>query len=457
VSRSRLPTAGRVVLIAFLAVVAVVAGYAATYGARHKLAHRTPQPTPTTPAAYSAAGSPPAVEPTPTAPMPAASGVRRSLAGLIGAPGLGPRLLGEVVDVATGTVLYHRASGALAAPASTGKLLTATAVLADRSAGYRIRTTVRAGTGGAIVLVGGGDPTLTGAAKGKPGAYAGAARISDLADQVRAAGVRPTRILVDDSLFTGPTVSPLWAPEDVPSDYASAITPVLADGGRATPEADVRSATPDLAAGRALAAALGRPALPVGRGVAPAGARELAGVSSAPIGRLVQQMLTTSDNVIAECLARQVALVEGRPVTFTGGAAAVKAVLARLGVAGGDGMRDGSGLAASDRVSPAALTTVLRLSAARSALRDVVAGLPVAAWSGTLASRYLRGSARAGAGVVRAKTGTLTGVSSLAGTVHDRSGRLLAFAFMADRTGSTEAAEAALDALAARLAGCGCS
>jgi D-alanyl-D-alanine carboxypeptidase/D-alanyl-D-alanine-endopeptidase (penicillin-binding protein 4) len=82
----------------------------------------------------------------------------------------------------------------------------------------------------------------------------------------------------------------------------------------------------------------------------------------------------------------------------------------------------------------------------------MLAGLPVAAWSGTLVDRYARGTARAGAGVVRAKTGTLTGVATLAGTVHDRGGRLLAFAFMSRSTASTADAEAALDRLAARLA-----
>jgi D-alanyl-D-alanine carboxypeptidase/D-alanyl-D-alanine-endopeptidase (penicillin-binding protein 4) len=89
-------------------------------------------------------------------------------------------------------------------------------------------------------------------------------------------------------------------------------------------------------------------------------------------------------------------------------------------------------------------------------VRNLIAALPVAAWSGTLASRYVTGSARAGAGLVRAKTGTLTGVSALAGTVHDRSGELLAFAFIADRAADKTAAEPALDAIAARLAGCGC-
>jgi D-alanyl-D-alanine carboxypeptidase/D-alanyl-D-alanine-endopeptidase (penicillin-binding protein 4) len=69
-----------------------------------------------------------------------------------------------------------------------------------------------------------------------------------------------------------------------------------------------------------------------------------------------------------------------------------------------------------------------------------------------LVSRYLRGSARAGAGVVRAKTGTLTGVATLAGTVHDRDGRLLAFALMSQGTASTADAETALDKMAAKLA-----
>ncbi|MDT4911428.1 MAG: hypothetical protein QOC66_556, partial [Pseudonocardiales bacterium] len=93
----------------------------------------------------------------------------------------------------------------------------------------------------------------------------------------------------------------------------------------------------------------------------------------------------------------------------------------------------------------------------RPDLHAVVTSLPVAGWSGTLADRFVKGSQRLAAGVVRAKTGTLTGVSTLAGTVHDHSGRLLAFALLADRTRSTVAAETALDAIATRLASCGCS
>jgi D-alanyl-D-alanine carboxypeptidase/D-alanyl-D-alanine-endopeptidase (penicillin-binding protein 4) len=119
-------------------------------------------------------------------------------------------------------------------------------------------------------------------------------------------------------------------------------------------------------------------------------------------------------------------------------------------------MVDGSGLAARDRLTVATLTAVLRAIISRPSLHAVLAGLPVAGWSGTLVDRYLTGGSRSGAGVVRAKTGTLTGVSALAGLVHDSSGRLLVFAFDADRVRSTDAADAALDELAAALARCGC-
>lgn len=266
------------------------------------------------------------------------------------------------------------------------------------------------------------------------------------------------RVVVDDSLFTGPAISPNWAPEDVPSTYASAIYPVLADGGRPSPKAAVRSADPDLAAGHELAAALGAPKLPVSRTDKRSTGRILATVHSAPLSTLVEQMLQESDNVIAECLARQVALARHRPPSFTGSAAAIRQVLSGLGVDAGTGMVDGSGLSASDRLTVQTLTRLLRVMTVTgsAALHDVIASLPVAAWSGTLDARYVSGAARSGAGLVRAKTGTLTGVSSLAGVVHDRGGRLLGFAFIADRAPSTPAADAALDDLTSALARCVC-
>jgi D-alanyl-D-alanine carboxypeptidase/D-alanyl-D-alanine-endopeptidase (penicillin-binding protein 4) len=438
-----------VAIVAVLALGAGAGGYFGAYAAHHKKAPHVAPP----PAAYRAATAAPRVAPArAAAPAPRPAQVVAALAALLAAPELGSAPGAEVVDVRSGKVLFARAASITAAPASTAKLLTGVAVLAVHKASDRITTRVLSGAGGTLFLMGGGDPTLSGAASGKPTAYPEAARISDLAAQLRRAHLAPRRIEVDDSVFRGPAVSPGWAPEDVPTDYASAITAVLADGGRAAPADAIRSATPDLAAGRELAAALGRPALPVGRGSAPAGARVLATVSSAPISTLVEQMLENSDNVIAEALARQVALAEHQPASFSGAARAVRTVLRRLGVDPGAGMLDGSGLAAADRLSPASLAGVVRLAALRPALRTLLAALPVAAWSGTLADRYVRGSQSAGAGVVRAKTGTLTGVATLAGTVHDRSGRLLAFALMSHSNAATTVAEAALDKLAARLA-----
>jgi D-alanyl-D-alanine carboxypeptidase/D-alanyl-D-alanine-endopeptidase (penicillin-binding protein 4) len=447
-NRARFLVVVRVLAVLVLAGGAAAGGYAVTRSARKEPRPSTPAP----PAAYRRlTAAPPALAAGRAAPVPSSAAVSAALAPLLRAAALG-RVRGEVLDVRSGRVLFARTATSTAPPASTAKLLTAAAVLAVRRVTDRISTTVVAGAHGAVVLVGAGDPTLSGAKAGAATAYPDAARLSDIAAQLRRAGIRPTRIVVDDGLFTGPAVNPAWAAVDVPSSYASAITAVLADGGRAAPDDAERSAEPDLAAGHELAAALGRPGLPVSRGHAATGARVLARVASAPYGELVEQMLQQSDNVIAECLARQVALARRQPASFSGAVLAIRAVLRTVGIDAGTGMVDGSGLAARDRLSPATLTAVVRLAATRPGERFLLDALPVAGWSGTLADRYLRGAVRTGAGVVRAKTGTLTGVATLAGTVHARSGRLLAFAFMSQSAAPTPSAEAALDRLTAALA-----
>ncbi len=397
---------------------------------------------------------------TATGATPLPDRVRAALASALSDPALGPSLQADVEDAASGSTLYSNDVQSPAAPASTAKLMTAVAILTVHKPTDRITTTVVQGSApGQVVLVGAGDPTLTAAANADGSYYTDPALMSVLAAGVKRAGVAVTQVTVDDSLFAQPAISPDWDAEDVPSNYGGAITAFMADGARSTPTAANRSATPDTDAAHEFAALVGAPGASVDTGTAPAGAKVLGSVESATYAELVSDMLQESDNVIAECLARLVAVAEKGQASFTGAAAAVAKVLGTLGIST-SGMRDGSGLAAADRVTPAVLTGVLALIAGSSHenLRPIVAALPVAAWSGTLADRYLSGSGADGAaGDARAKTGTLTGVSTLAGFVHDSSGRVLLFVLMAGQAPDAEAAEPALDRVVAALASCGCS
>ena len=152
---------------------------------------------------------------------------------------------------------------------------------------------------------------------------------------------------------------------------------------------------------------------------------------------LVERMLTASDNDLAEALGRHVAIAAGLPATFAGEAAATVAalepLLSGLGVPGSAlSLRDASGLSPLNRVQPAALARLLALAARDERFGAVLSGLPVAGFDGTLEDRYREGPTAVAAGQVRAKTGTLTGVSALAGVVRTRDGRLLAFDITAD-------------------------
>jgi D-alanyl-D-alanine carboxypeptidase/D-alanyl-D-alanine-endopeptidase (penicillin-binding protein 4) len=165
--------------------------------------------------------------------------------------------------------------------------------------------------------------------------------------------------------------------------------------------------------------------------------------------------------VIAENLARQVALATGAPASFSGGAQAVIETLRRLGVSGGISMVDGSGLSPQDAIAPGTLVKILELAVARPGLRSLLAGLPVAGFSGTLSGgeSVFSGITGPAVGSVRAKTGNLSTVTALAGLAFDASGRVLVFALMADQipsAGMLAAAAAAIDAAAGALAGCGC-
>jgi D-alanyl-D-alanine carboxypeptidase/D-alanyl-D-alanine-endopeptidase (penicillin-binding protein 4) len=392
------------------------------------------------------------------APKPDPAVLSSQLTPLLTAPGLGAGVSAEVVDVASGESLLALDAADPATPASTAKLLTAAAALTTLDPAETFETTVVAGaTPGEVVLVGGGDLTLSRTTPSQT--YPGAPTVADLATQVVAAlpaGTPVTRVVVDSSLFSGPLTASGWGAADAPSSYAAPVTATAVDGARVSPGSLARSGQPGLDAGAALADALGAPDAAVVLGEAPVGAETLATVSSAPVARLVEQALSMSDNMLAEALARHVAIARDLPASFEGAGQAVTEALAEAGIdVTGVTLADGSGLSREDRVPAAVLADVVT-GAADGSLDDasaLLSGLPVAGYDGTL---FDRGDAATAPGTVRAKTGTLLGVHALAGTVVTLDGRLLAFAVVADGSASEEAAEAALDEVAAALAACGC-
>lgn len=380
--------------------------------------------------------------------------VRRAIAPLLKDRDLGSHVLATVSSL-DGKVLYSSGSGRIT-PASTMKLLTSTAVLSALGPDHTFTTTAVAAGRDRVVLVGGGDPLLS-AADLKRLARA-------TATELRERGTKAVRVGYDTSLFTGPAVSPHWPATYIGEAVVSPITALWVDEGR-DPSGWGRVADPAAVAATTYAAALGKAGVTV-RGTpreqsAPRDAGQLARVESAPLSRLVEHTLEVSDNEAAEVLARQTAIAVGAPASFSGAARAVLDEVEKLGVPT-DGARvyDGSGLSREDRLAPGTLTGVLETAAAEEhpELRAVVTGLPVAGFTGSLAARFTQTADESGRGMVRAKTGTLTGVSGLAGIVTDRGGVPLLFAFLADRIDPIDTldARAALDGLTSALAGCRC-
>lgn len=396
------------------------------------------------------------------APAPDPGVLSAALDSLAADPALGT-LTGQVLDAATGQVLWSAGADTPQVSASTTKVLTAAAATLTLEPDARVPTTiVSSDVPGQVVLVGAGDPTLSGQPSGTPSHYPGAPRLDDLVGQVRASGVAVTSVTVDLSAYTGPTLADGWFAADVAGGYIAPAEPVMLDGGRSDPLATdpPRSAAPGLDAARALALRLGLDPAAVTVAAAPARGAELARVESGPLSERLATMLLTSDNVLAEAVGREVAVARGEPASFTGAAAAVGAVLAAAGfdVTGLSGA-DTSGLSTSDLVPARLLAQVMAVAAGpgdqAGGLRPLLDWLPVSGATGTLADRGGVAGPQGGAGWVRAKTGTLSNASSLAGLVTDVDGRVLTFALISN--GATPAgSRPLLDVMAGLLRSCGC-
>ncbi len=365
----------------------------------------------------------------------------------------------------------------LGTPASTTKVVTSAVALflLGPDHVFETSTVLQRGGGGPprLVLVGGGDPFLLSSPDARWGTSTSATYAPPKADVVTLArqtarslrddGVRRVRLGYDDSVFTGPTENPHWRSDYIPDDVVSPITALWVDEGR-DPIGYGKVSDPSLTAAAVFAAALGEAGITVvGTPEPTTGDRgaEVVSVESATLAQIVQRILEVSDNEASEVLLRHIGIADQGDGSFAGGQLAVERVLEANGIdLRGSVLYDGSGLSRESLMSPQLLVDVIRWAASddQPGLRTVIASLPVAGFTGSLADRFDQG-AEEGPGRVRAKTGTLTGVTSLAGIAVDLDGSLLVFAMIADkvRPGRGGVAEVAMDNAAAALGACHCA
>ncbi|WP_022920935.1 D-alanyl-D-alanine carboxypeptidase/D-alanyl-D-alanine-endopeptidase [Ornithinimicrobium pekingense] len=456
-------------------------------------------------------------------PVPDPDTVSRALSDELETDWLGPedRRAITVRDALTGQVLTESNAGRPVTPASTTKILSAAAIVTGLPVQQTFTTRVVTGAAAdEVVLVAGGDMLLARGA-GDPGAVAGHAGVADLAaqtaDALEAGGVPgPVSVGLDLQHVAGPhqldTWSDFWvsegyagrivqlglaedlalpfypSPTDPEQEVARAFAAALEDAGVEVVgwegEDEAQDWTAELVETPAGTVGLTRPAADPAaqeRGTvtqapdgAPAteepggeiaGAEVLAQVESAALRDVLALALAASDNAMVEQLARQAAVTDGGSADREAVTAWIRRSveedygvdLTGLELADASGLSDGTLLT----VDVVADLLVAAADGSRPDLQTVLAagGLPIAGYTGTLSSRFHLPVHEAGVGNARAKTGSLPGVTSLAGTVVSADGRLLVYSLTADDIGEDAAvleARSSLDEVVAQLARCGC-
>lgn len=343
-----------------------------------------------------------------------------------------------VYDITAGKTLFGLRSTRLNAPASVEKLYTSTAALMTMGAAARLETRVMS-TGhlgangvfeGNLYLRGGGDPSFGSQAfiashYGNVGTS-----VSTLAQAVKRLGVKHVRddIEGDDSYF-----------DFLRGDPSSGYAPDIWLEGTLSGLAFNRGESGGLHGQHALAAyaakqfasALAQAGIHVeghsGAAFAPAGASTLAVARSPKLSDLLHLMLPPSDNFFAETLVKDLGARYGSGGTTPAGVSVVRAEIAKLGLH--PNIVDGSGLDRQDHTSPEQVVKLLQTLSGTYDGNILREDLAVAGKSGTLEERMKDSYAE---GRCEAKTGTLTGVSNLAGYCEAANGHLLAFAFFND-------------------------
>jgi len=365
-----------------------------------------------------------------------------------------------------GRVAYARNPDAPLIPASTIKVLTASAALARLGPEFRYVTEARAGappSGGTVAgdlwVVGSGDPLL---ATADFAAVAGfqrrprlATSLEALADRVVAAGVRRIagRVVGDETRYDTQRYVPSWNPSYITENEVGPQSALTVNGGfLAWDPRPVASPAPATNAAATLTSLLRARGVTVdadaGQGQAPTSATAVAKMESAPLPEVLAVLLRESDNMTAELLVKELGVRFGGAGTTSAGLGVLRSTLVSLGLAS-DGLvsTDGSGLDRSDRLSCNALQVALANGGEQGVLGQ---SMPLAGRDGTLARRFAGTPA---AGKVRAKTGSLRGVSGLSGWTTAVDGRSLQFALIANELPGDGAGLGLQDRVVATLGG----
>jgi D-alanyl-D-alanine carboxypeptidase/D-alanyl-D-alanine-endopeptidase (penicillin-binding protein 4) len=330
------------------------------------------------------------------------------------------------------------------APASNQKLFTAMGALAVLGPDATLTTELRLTRTGDLVIVPGGDPTLT---------STGPHSLAALAQQAADAGVQTVTgaLFVDESRHDPARRAPGWQDWQIPT-YTGPLSAFMVDDNRWRSD-PAFLADPALANAERLRDALASFGITIaggtGYGGAEADARVVATLVSAPIGQLVHDMLQRSDNQIADLLLEEIGFSASGVGSLTNGAAAINAALEPLCVPIRGATDDGSGLSRADRRSAREWRQLLQAARGTPWGPTLAADLPLAGRSGTLIAR-MRGTAAEGN--VHAKTGTIIGGAALSGYGTTASGRAFVFSAIVNGPG-TEHAAGAIDSLVAAIAG----
>jgi D-alanyl-D-alanine carboxypeptidase/D-alanyl-D-alanine-endopeptidase (penicillin-binding protein 4) len=350
----------------------------------------------------------------------------------------GPESGAYVYDLTNGTTLFSEHAEVSHPPASVEKLYTATTALELMGPEATLTTSVLA-TGhpgpdgrweGDLYLKGGGDPTF-GSASFIEARYGGqGATVTKLAALVKDAGIREVTGNVDgdDSWFDSLRGDPYsdYAPDPELEGELSGLSfnrgETGSEGGAHAPAAYAALEFRGALRGEGIKVHGGTAA------VTPAGATLVATETSPNLATLLGLTLPPSDNYFAETLIKDIGARFGGAGTTAAGAAVVRATIAKdFGLH--PYLIDGSGLSHSDRTTPKQIVELLTQLSHSPIGTTVRKDLAVAGETGTLSER-MRGTPAQGR--CQAKTGTLNGVSNLAGYCQTANGHILAFAFFND-------------------------